>query len=102
MRSITIPRITAITVLLLFAMWAHEPVPVADAAVPPPAAFVRTSDSLTVAPTNRSFGLYTNGVELVRVGPTGRIYMKGKEVHTDPEYRAAMMALMRGAMGCQP
>ena len=32
----------------------------------------------------------------------GRVYLNGKEVHTDPEYRAAMMALMRGAMGCQP
>ena len=39
MRCITIPRITAVTMLLLFTIWAHEPVRVtADAAaVPTPA-----------------------------------------------------------------
>jgi hypothetical protein len=101
MRSITIPRITAITVLLLFAMWAHEPVLVADAAIPPPAAFTRGVETSK----GTDFALLTvndGAKEVARITANGRVYLNGKEIHTDPEYRAAMMALMRGAMGCQP
>ena len=38
--------------------------------------------------------------EIVRVESSGRIYLHGKEVHTDAQYRAAIKAIMLGAMGC--
>lgn len=58
-----------------------------------------------VPPTNQTdniVGVYTNGVEVARITANGRVYLHGKQVHTDREYRAAMMALMKGmAPGCK-
>jgi hypothetical protein len=38
--------------------------------------------------------------ELAAIRGDGRLYLNGKEVHTDREYRKAMMALMKGMAGC--
>jgi hypothetical protein len=51
---------------------------------------------------NTSFFILTapSAREIVRVESSGRIYLRGKEVHTDAQYRAAIKAIMLGAMGC--
>lgn len=46
----------------------------------------------------------TNGKsrEVARITNAGRIYLNGREVHTDRQYRAAMMEIMKGMAGCHP
>lgn len=66
-----------------------------------PAASVATLPIEPTKPNDVLIGLHTNGVEVVNVRANGRVYLQGVEVHTDPEYRRAMMAIMKGAMGCQ-
>lgn len=39
--------------------------------------------------------------ELARINGDGRVFLNGREVHTDREYRAAMMAMMKGMAGCK-
>ncbi len=56
------------------------------------------------SPKNGKFALLTvtapSSVEVVRVQADGRIFVHGKEVRTDAQYRAAIKGIMLGAMGC--
>lgn len=38
--------------------------------------------------------------EIVRVDPDGHIFINGRKVSTDAQYRAAIKAILLGAMGC--
>lgn len=40
--------------------------------------------------------------ELASIRGDGRVFLNGKEVHTDREYREVMMALAKGVAGCKP
>jgi hypothetical protein len=51
-------------------------------------------------PTDAILSVYSGPDPLVVVRGDGRIYIKGREVHTDAQYRAAMRAILMGAMGC--
>lgn len=51
-------------------------------------------------PRTSTWSLHTNGREIVSVHADGRIFLHGKEVHTDAQYRAAIKGILLGAMGC--
>lgn len=89
-----------------------EPIP--NPAPQAPADHVGVFQPLTVAggvamlsmqpskPTDSLITVLTNGVEVARITGEGRVYLNGKEVHTDREYRKVMMALSKGMNGCNP
>lgn len=57
--------------------------------------------SLPSNPTDSAITIMGNsGTEIARIQADGRVYLKGREVHTDAEYRSAMMAINRGRSGC--
>lgn len=98
--------------LIVLTLYACSPNPVYKPQVavpaPKPADLGPVVSPVTVAPTKPTdtdvLAVHVNGpvgpVELVTVRGDGRIYIKGREVHTDAQYRAAMRAILMGAMGC--
>jgi hypothetical protein len=53
-------------------------------------------------PTDALIVVRDKSKEVARIQYNGRIFLKGKEIHTDAEYRAAMMKIMNGMAGCKP
>jgi ribosomal protein S4E len=75
----------------------------ARATEPPLAPASITTLSLPLPrPTDNVLAVNNGAREVVRITRAGKIYFNGHEVKTDRQYRAAMMAILKGAMGCQP
>lgn len=83
--------------LIVLGLWACSPTHSADLV---PAATAPHMAMQPTKPTDAILTLHTNAVELVSVRADGRIFLRGKEVHTDAQYRAAIKGIMLGAMGC--
>lgn len=69
------------------------------AAFVPPSMFTGLS---TVAPADSFIVVSDTKHEVARITYSGRVYLNGKEVHTDRQYRAAMMAIIKAVKGCTP
>lgn len=62
-----------------------------------------TPSAQYIAPTRPAdWAITVNGGphQLAAIRADGRVFLNGREVHTDPEYRAVMRAILAGAMGC--